>query len=332
MKRLRFLLPAILVITTIANTRLSAAERRDEGQNSGIRKMEADPANGFHHPYLLLQPEPLVTNPVFIIALPTPKTSTNTVDYQSAAERIALNAGPHLVKLGLPVLIPVLPRPPVALADGNFINLYIPSLSRAALLATNPALARMDLQVLAMLDNARSAIRAQNGIEVSAKAIFVGFSAAGHFATRMAVIHPDRTSAVWAGGVGGHPIIPAAAINERALTYPVGVGDLNEITGRKFDRESFSRIPMLLVQGGNDSNSSLPMTDEPSDSYSREQAILAFELLGATPMERMEKSKLLYREAGSRAEFRTYPEAAHQITPEIIRDLVQFIHTCASSN
>ena len=48
----------------------------------------------------------------------------------------------------------MLPRPPVATGGGDYINLYIPALSREALLATNPALARIDLQVLAMLDHA----------------------------------------------------------------------------------------------------------------------------------------------------------------------------------
>lgn len=302
-------------------------ERQREVQPEGVKKVEADPQKGFRHPYLLLVPAELVANPAIVVALPTPATSTNAIEYLAAAERIAHNAGPHLAKLNVPILVPVLPRPPVATEDGNFINLYIPALSRAALLATNASLERIDRQVLAMLDHARDLIRKERGIEVQPRAIFAGFSAAGHFATRMAVLHPERTRAVWAGGIGGHPILPLKSLDGRTLTYPVGIGDLAEIAGKETDLKSFAQIPICLVQGGKDANTALPDSEGPSDSYSYEQAQLIRELLGISSLERLKKVEEIYRGVGSKIEVRVFPEAAHQMTREIVRDMIQFIAT-----
>jgi hypothetical protein len=57
----------------------------------------------------------------------------------------------------------------------------------------------------------------------------------------------------------------------------VGVADLDQIAGKPFDREAFAEIPMLIVHGAADTNSSLPTTDEPSDRYSNAHARLVFE-------------------------------------------------------
>ncbi len=48
-------------------------------------------------------------------------------------------------------------------------------------------------------------------------------------------------------------------------------------------------------------------------------------LLGDTGVERLEKAKAIYQEAGARAQFRVYPGAGHEMTPEIVRDLLAFI-------
>jgi hypothetical protein len=82
-----------------------------------------------------------------------------------------------------------------------------------------------------------------------------------------------RRLKLWRGvQESGHPILPLAAHQSRTLTYPVGVADLDQIAGKPFDREAFAEIPMLIVHGAADTNSSLPTTDEPSDSYSNAHA------------------------------------------------------------
>lgn len=293
--------------------------------------VEASPKDGFHQAYILVLPARLTEGAPFLVATPTPQTSTNAQDFVAAAERIAMNAGRVAGELGLAVLVPVLPRPPVRVGEDKYINLYVPSLSRAALLEREEKLARMDLQTLAMLDHARGKVQAERGVRTDSRAIFAGFSAAGHFATRMAVLHPKRVLAVWAGGVGGHPIAPQSKVGGRILTYPVGVGDLKEIVGAEFDAEAYSKISMMLIHGAEDMNSALPADSRPSDSYTFEQALMVSELFGATATERLEKIRKAHEDAGARVEVKIYPEAGHHMSPEIVADLSAFIGRQASA-
>jgi prepilin-type processing-associated H-X9-DG protein len=288
-------------------------------------RIQASPSSGFHHDYLLVVPTKLENGVPIIVASPTPHTSEDPAEFTEAAERIARNATRFVEPLSAPVLVPVLPRPPVKVAENQHINLHIPGLSRAAMLEKELKLERMDRQVLAMVEHARARIETERGIRAHPKIICTGFSAAGHFATRMAVLHPERVLAVWAGGISGHPILPAAEHQGRKLTYPVGIADLEQISGRPFNVDAFRKIPMMMIQGGADTNTSLPSEPKPSESYTYEQATLVFELFGKTPLERLQKTAKLYEEAGVNLEVKVYPEAAHQITPEIARDMVQFL-------
>jgi pimeloyl-ACP methyl ester carboxylesterase len=176
-----------------------------------------------------------------------------------------------------------------------------------------------------MIDHARSRVLADADFPLHPRAAFIGFSAGGHFATRMAILHARRVLAVWAGGTGGHPILPLAQAQGFTLSYPVGVADLQEITGAPFDAASFKHVPIRLVQGALDTNSSLPTGSAPSDSYSAEQSTIAFKLLGDSPVERLGRAREFYRQVTERCETEVFPGAGHQMTPELVRDLANFI-------
>ena len=307
------------------SSRQTQGQRTQPPQGPAPIEVAANPDAGFHHPYFLLLPENLQGGAPIVVATPTPQTSEDPADSISAAQRMADNAGRMIGQIGAPVLVPVIPRPPVRL-PGATINLYLPALSRAALLADDPKLARIDKQVLAMIDDAQARITSKyHGMRPNKKAIFVGFSAGGHFATRMAVLHPNRILAVWAGGTGLHPILPVAELEGRKLTYPVGVADLEEFAGEPFDSEAFSQVAIFIAQGSADMNTSLPSGDGPSDSYSSEHAQLVRELLGEDALSRLEKVKQAYAAANPTAEFRVYEGAEHRITPEMAGDIIDFI-------
>jgi dienelactone hydrolase len=291
-----------------------------------ISQRKVPPGAGFHHSYLLLLPEKLITNAPLLVVTPTPPTSENPEEFERAAERIASNASRFLGKLQIPLLIPVLPRPPLKVSENQFINLYLPALSRAALTNSDPHLGRIDLQVIAMIDHARQVLLKERGVPVEEKAIFCGFSAAGHFATRMAILHPQRVLAVWAGGTGVHPIVPLAEYKGKALTYPVGVADLKDLIGRRFDQREFQKVKVRIVQGGEDSNVSLPAEDKPSESYSFAQAELYRELFGTTASQRIEKLQETCQQAGyGNITLKIIQGAGHQITPDTAADMINFI-------
>jgi pimeloyl-ACP methyl ester carboxylesterase len=194
--------------------------------------------------------------------------------------------------------------------------------------ATEEKFRRIDLQVLSMIVDARATLQRTRGVTAGSKSIFIGFSAAGHFATRMAILHPERVLAVWAGGMGGHPIVPMAEWNGKPLTYPVGNSDLLDLIGHKFQHEHFRGLNVMLVQGVADTNTSLPSDPKPSDSYTFEQAELIRALLGNDSVQRLNTAKSIWEKAGAKVQMKVYPDAGHQITPEIARDMIAFLEAC----
>jgi len=104
-------------------------------------------------------------------------------------------------------------------------------------------LARIDLQLLDMVDHARERL-AEQGQEPPAQIILNGFSASGAFANRFCVLHPDRVCSVSAGGISGIVTLPKETselgtefgLSERLTpNYPVGVADIAELTAAQFD-------------------------------------------------------------------------------------------------
>lgn len=266
-----------------------------------VYRIEANPEAGFFWPYFLLLPD-AVTPDGAILVEPNNDglwgAPFETHQYWAVIrnEQLFLDFGRPL---GAPVLTPVFPRPLVEDGDGN---LYIHALTRPAMTQMENRYTRPDLQLLAMLDDARAKL-ADNGYQVSEDALFWGFSAAADFVTRMTVLHPERVRAVAAGGVGGLPILPVETYDGETLTYPVGVGDLEGISGRTLNRDALRETPFLLFQGGADENDSVPQppfTCERyrSDSYDCSQALWVNETLGASTVARVPEVSAVYTDFG----------------------------------
>ena len=292
-----------------------------------LYRFEANPEAGFHWPYYLFVPDVVAPGAAVLIE---PNNDGlfgapfETHDYWAAIrnEQLFIDYGRHL---GTPVLTPVFPRP---LVDGPESNLYIHAMTRAAMLHEDPQYARPDRQLLAMLDDAQAKLAA-SGFDVSEDALFWGFSAAGDFVTRMTVLHPERVRGVAAGGLGGLPILPVSERDGEALSFPVGVADLEMITGRALNAEALRETPVLLYQGGADENDSVrepPFTCDAfrSDSYSCDQAHWVNATLGASTLDRVPLVRDLYAGFGMR-DFNSLvlPGVEHSTPPDMearIRD------------
>jgi dienelactone hydrolase len=119
--------------------------------------------------------------------------------------------------LGTPVLMPLFPRPP---------NLYLQALTRASLKQkVESSFKRVDLQLIAMIDAARAEL-ATKGLTIQSRVLIAGFSAAGMFTNRFAVLHPKRVLAAAVGSPGGWPIAPVAVYRGAKLRYPIGIADV----------------------------------------------------------------------------------------------------------
>jgi pimeloyl-ACP methyl ester carboxylesterase len=287
-----------------------------------LRMTKAAPAaNGaFRWPYYLYTPTGLEDNrilgrPIHLLVLPNNTGTTSddpSVDDRSALATVPLS---QMVfgDMDVAILVPTFPRP------GINWQVYTQALDRDALMTDLPDLQRIDLQLSAMIDDATNRL-SQQGWTVESKVLMMGFSASGMFVNRFTVLHPERVLAAVVGSPGGWPIAPVSAWQGRSLRYPIGMADLEELTGEAFDLEAFRRVPMLFFIGDRDENDSVPYPD----SYDDEDRALIFDLFGGTPVERWDDAEAIYNSIGAYAEFRKYPGVAHTITLEEIFAIRKF--------
>ena len=177
-------------------------------------------------------------------------------------------------------------------------KIYTHALDRDALTTTRSDLARLDLQLLAMVDQARASL-VEQGVKTDEKVLLQGYSASGMFVNRFAVLHPRRVKAVSAGAPGGWPIAPVADFEGEMLPYPAGVADLELLTGQPLDVVAWRAVPQLIVMGSLDDNDSLDF----GDGWDEPAAAVVSRLFGDDPLSRWKGSERLYRESGADAQF-----------------------------
>ena len=96
-------------------------------------------------------------------------------------------------------LVPVFPR-----TDENW-QMYTHALDRDTLTTEIPEIERIDLQLIAMVDDARRRL-GEDGCAVDERIAMWGFSASAMFVNRFVVLHPDRVRVAAIGSPGGWPI------------------------------------------------------------------------------------------------------------------------------
>ncbi|MBZ5500213.1 MAG: Ig-like domain-containing protein [Acidobacteriia bacterium] len=215
---------------------------------AALEEIRADPQKGFSWPYYLRTPNS-VKQPAILLVEPN---NTGTVNddpavHNLAAKNEALAWAMRMDELGCPYLIPTFPRP------ASHAEVYTQALDRNTLVTKLPDLERIDLQLLAMIDDARSRLAAK-GINVDSKVFMMGFSASGQFTSRFVLLHPDRIQAASIGSPGFGPTVPVAQWKGITLPYQVGVADVEQLTGQKFDVAAFRQVPLQIYVGDMDTN------------------------------------------------------------------------------
>lgn len=218
------------------------------GGHAGLRKVAADAAKGFSWPYFLYVPY-TIKDPATLFVQPN---NTGTVNddpavHEQSARGLIESTRSWADQMGTPYLIPAFPRP-ATLPVG-----YTHALDRDALMATTAGYERIDLQLIAMIEDAR-AILSGLGIDVGPKVFLAGVSASGSFVSRFTLLHPDRVQAASIGAPGFGPIVPVSSWNGQDLPYPEGISDLNSLIGHSFDAAAFQAVPLQVYVGDEDDN------------------------------------------------------------------------------
>ena len=195
-------LPLVIVIA-LGCISCASAFAADSQPVSTILTVKPSPEKGFEWPYYLYIPpasEVKVANEevvhLIVSTNNTGQTSDRFLHHECSALRLLSRLARNGYKFGCPCLVPVFPRPK------EYDSIYTHALDRDCLTTELEGLKRLDLQLLAMIDDARERL-GQEGLQVSEKILLTGFSASGSFANRFTVLHPERVLAAVIGSPGG---------------------------------------------------------------------------------------------------------------------------------
>lgn len=291
-------------------------------------RVAASPASGFSSSYYMFVPPSILGDSArqhvrSVLVMPN-NTGGDTDDPRVHDERVR-DIIPYYrgvaARLGVVVLMPAFPRPK------SQAMTYTHALDRDAMLTSDGTLRRLDLQTLAMVDDARARVAAL-GVQTEARILMHGHSAAGMFVNRFVMLHPGRVKAASIGAPGGWPIAPLVRFAGESLRYPVGVADMPAIGGTSFDSSAVARVPQFHFLGARDENDSVPY----DDSYDPADRALVVKLFGNTPLERWRRAEQIYRQVVPSAEWKLYPDVGHEITRAMWSDIWAFLGRHAASH
>jgi dienelactone hydrolase len=284
-----------------------------------LEVIAAAPAKGFHYPYILKTPTAArVDGTTYLLVEPnnTGRVSDDFAVHADAAKKLANSAVGSFVakKLDLPLLVPIFPRPETGWET------YTHALDRDSMLINDGPMRRLDLQLLAMIDDARKRLRGY-GVDTHQKILLTGFSASGTFSNRFTLLHPEKVHAVATGGLNAMLIVPSPTLDAAALPYPLGISDLQQIADTRFDAAKWRAVPQFIYMGAKDDNDAVLF----DDGYSESERAIVFKVLGEKMQpDRWTHMQKLYREAGANATFRTYEHMGHGTDGQINGEIAEF--------
>jgi pimeloyl-ACP methyl ester carboxylesterase len=284
------------------------------GDDIGIIKVDAAPDRGFSWPYYLSFRGADASATLLVETNNTGRQSDDIFVHDAHAYLTVLMNRHYAEALGSPYLVPVFPRP------SSHPEVYTHALDRNALVTTLPGLERLDLQLIAMIDDAASQLAAR-GIAIDRRVFMMGFSASGMFANRFTLLHPDRVKAAAVGSPGGWPIAPVETWEGEGLMYPIGICDLSNLISALCDLETLRAVPLFFYLGDEDTNDAIPGGDAPEEAAVRE---LVFRLFGETPVARWPHAQAIYDASGCYSVFRLYPGVGHEVSAAMEADVIGF--------
>ena len=303
--------------------------------------VKANPEKGFHFPYLLKTSKKTVDANYIVVE------SNNTGGHNKSIKGMTSKAKKSLgwvlgssisKKLNYPMLMPVFPfatkEIEKVLTNKNKYKYYFPQLDSDVLKIDIDKYKRIDLQLIAMIDDARERLLKENNQKINEKVIMVGFSSSSLFSARFTFLHPDRVSVAIGGGIGGLLPVPADKINGIDAIYPIGTYDFENITGTKFNLEEYKKTPQFYYQGTKDKSN--PFRRGAEDLTDEEFEIVKKLFVDGLPFgdkpvslkvntKMWENSQKYINQIVDNVKFESPKNLDHEITPKMTSKSVEFI-------
>jgi len=303
--------------------------------------VKANPEKGFHFPYLLKTSKKTVDANYIVVE------SNNTGGHNKSIKGMTSKAKKSLgwvlgssisKKLNYPMLMPVFPfatkEIEKVLTNKNKYKYYFPQLDSDVLKINIDKYKRIDLQLIAMIDDARGRLLKENNQNINEKVIMVGFSSSSLFSARFTFLHPDRVSVAIGGGIGGLLPVPTEKINGIEAIYPIGTYDFENITGTKFNLEEYKKTPQFYYQGTKDKSN--PFRRGAEDLTDEEYEIVKKLFVDGLPFEdkpvslkvntkMWENSQKYINQIVDNVKFESPKNLDHEITPKMTSKSVEFI-------
>lgn len=302
-----------------AQTQNAVAAERYATSDTVIR-IEANPAAGFNYAYFLRIPKGLNFQKVQYLLVETNNSGANDTmahhEKETYLETIRNSLGSSLCKnLKVPFLIPIFPRP------ATEWQYYTHALDRDVAEIKEGEMKRLDLQLIAMIEDAKNVLKTTYGMAIQEKFLLNGFSASGTFANRFTAIHPDRVAGIACGGINAIPILCTPQLGKAKLFYPLGTSDFEKLFGKPFDEAAFQKVPHYIYMGENDTNDAALFDDAYSDSERK----TIFKHIGKTMLpDRFQTCEKVYLEHKVNCTFVVYPGIGHQTDLKVFDDVMAF--------
>ncbi|MBQ4263240.1 MAG: hypothetical protein IJB83_03225 [Bacilli bacterium] len=294
-------------------------------------RVPSNKEKGFNFEYILMVPEKINENTSLIYEGMNYSTNKNFSE-KEAIDYIYENSKSFRNPIfkcnnetNYPIIMPLIPR---YYDDDLGIEVFTTQFSSTCLLdSIKEKYKRIDNQIVNMIDDAIERLN-KNSIKVDKKIIIHGFSSSAKFANRFTILHPSRVKLCIAGGLAGFLTLPIRELNGERLIYPVGIGNISEITDDML--EEFKKIKQYYYQGNQDKIDAFASTkDDNYDPYfksiiSHDELVLLYKILGRKIEDRWSKTQYYYNSICKNVLFKTY-NGGHEETDEIINDISQLL-------
>lgn len=289
--------------------------------------VEDNQKESFNFPYTLFIPEGVEENTSLIVEGANTGESKN--DIKSAINDVIDRCMDVMIidanrETRFPILTPCFPRIHTK-EDGG---IYTHMLTSTSLNYKRFGLERIDNQLVNMIKSVEKLLK-EKGINIDSKVILDGFSASAKFVNRFALLHPEIVKLVIAGACSGTGILPLKEMNNEKLLYPIGSGNIDEITESK--QEEFKNIKQFYYMGTLDPLDNDPLGEKEDgtlispSSITKEESKQLYKFIGKKMLpDRWENFQKIYKDLGVNATFKTYEGYGH--TPEpALKDIEELL-------